>query len=223
MNLEALFSLEHSYAGKWLTQFKYPWEALPRIPQLLGHLVSLLPDDYVEIKPSIWVGRGTLIEEKALIQGPAIIGRRCRIRHNAYIRNNVLLGNEVVVGNATEIKNAILFDEAQVPHYNYVGDSILGRGAHLGAGAILSNFKSTGDEIHVNWEGEKIGSGLTKFGALLGDRVEVGCNAVLYPGTIVGPDSIIYPLQGVRGTLRPRQIVKGDGTVVQRIVPDPRK
>lgn len=223
MNLEALFSLEHSYAGKWLTQFQYPWEALPRIPQLLGHLVSLLPDDYVEIKPSIWVGRGTLIEETALIQGPAIIGRRCRIRHNAYIRNNVLLGNEVVVGNATEIKNAILFDEVQVPHYNYVGDSILGRGAHLGAGAILSNFKSTGDEIHVNWEGEKIASGLTKFGALLGDRVEVGCNAVLYPGTIVGPDSIIYPLQGVRGTLRPRQIVKGDGTVVQRIVPDPRK
>jgi len=216
MTVNDLFSLEHSFTGPWLKKTGQPWEALPGISQIIGQITAQLPSDFHERLPGVWVGQGTVIEDSALIQGPAIIGRRCRIRHNAFIRNQVIMGDQVVVGNATEVKNAILFDEVQVPHFNYVGDSILGYKAHLGAGAILSNYKSTGDEIHAYIDDQKVSTHLRKFGALIGDRAEIGCNAVLYPGTIIGPDSIVYPLQGVRGTLPARHIQKADGTIVAR-------
>lgn len=216
MTVNDLFSLNHSFTGPWLRTYNQPWAVLPSISQIIGQITAQLPSDFHERLPGVWVGQGTSIEDSALIQGPAIIGRRCRIRHNAFIRNQVILGDQVVVGNATEVKNAILFDEVQVPHFNYVGDSILGYKVHLGAGAILSNYKSTGDEIHAYVDHQKVSSGLRKFGALIGDRSEIGCNAVLYPGTIIGPDSIIYPLQGVRGTFPARHIQKADGTIVAR-------
>ena len=174
-------------------------------------LIPSLANTYKEIAPNVWVGPGTYIEKTALIQGPVIIGANCQIRHAAFIRQNVICGNDVVIGNSTEVKNAILFDGVQIPHFNYVGDSILGYKAHLGAGAILSNFKSTGDEIHVWIDDQKIATGLNKLGALIGDQVEVGCNSVLYPGTIVGKRSIIYPLNPVRGTLAEDMILKNDG------------
>lgn len=206
-----LFDFKHTLTADLFQQVHYPWEVLPLIASFLPELAAQLGEDYTEIAPGIWVGEGTYIEKTALIIGPAIIGRGCQIRHSAFIRDQVILGDGVVVGNSTEIKNAILFDHVQVPHFNYVGDSVLGRGAHLGAGAILSNFKATGDEIHVQMEGQKMGSGLRKFGALLGDRVEVGSNSVLYPGTIIGANSIIYPLSSVRGTIPSKQILKNDG------------
>lgn len=220
MTTKELFSLDHSLAGEWLGQFTYSWETLPLIAELIGKLSTLLPSDYHEVEPSIWVGRGVIIDDSAQIQGPAIIGHRCRIRHNAFIRPNVLMGDGSIVGNSSEIKNSILFDGVQAPHFNYVGDSILGYRAHLGAGAVISNFKATGDEIHAEIDQKKVPTGLEKFGALLGDRVEIGCNAVLYPGTIIGPDSIIYPLQSVRGTIAARRIQKTDGSIVPRNMPE---
>jgi NDP-sugar pyrophosphorylase family protein len=209
----ALFDLRHSVAAALFQRVHYPWEVLPLIQAFIPELAQRLDEDYQEIAPGIWVGKDTFIEKTALIYGPAIIGRRCQIRHAAFIRDHVIIGDDVVVGNSTEIKNAILFDHAQVPHFNYVGDSVLGVGAHLGAGAVLSNFKSTGDEVHVEWEGRKMGSGLKKFGALLGDRVEIGSNAVVYPGTIIGAHSIIYPLSKVRGYIGAKQILKDDGNL----------
>jgi UDP-N-acetylglucosamine diphosphorylase / glucose-1-phosphate thymidylyltransferase / UDP-N-acetylgalactosamine diphosphorylase / glucosamine-1-phosphate N-acetyltransferase / galactosamine-1-phosphate N-acetyltransferase len=206
-----LFDLNHTLTADLFRQVHYPWEVLPLIAAFLPELAAQLGSAYAEIAPGIWVGEGTHIEKTAFIMGPAIIGRGCQIRHAAFIRDHVILGDGVVIGNSTEVKNAILFDHSQAPHFNYIGDSILGSGAHMGAGAVLSNFKATGDEVNVQLEGKKIGSGLRKFGALLGDRVEVGSNAVLNPGTIVGAHSIIYPLCSVRGTIPSKQILKNDG------------
>ena len=158
MTVNDLFSLDHSFTGPWLRKYDQPWEVLPSISQIIGQITAQLPSDFHERLPGVWVGQGTSIEDSALIQGPAIIGRRCRIRHNAFMRNQVILGDRVVVGNATEVKNAILFDEVQVPHFNYVGDSILGYKVHLGAGAIISNYKSTGDEIHTYVDNQKVNS-----------------------------------------------------------------
>jgi NDP-sugar pyrophosphorylase family protein len=211
-----LFDLRHSLAAHLLERVHYPWQALPLIGAYLQELVPQLPKDFVQIAPQVWVGEGTFIEKTALVQGPAIIGRNCEIRHAAFFRGQVIIGDNVVVGNSTELKNAILFDGVQVPHFNYVGDSILGYKAHLGAGAILSNFKSTSDEINVYLEGKKMGSGLNKFGALLGDHTEIGCNAVLYPGTIVGREAIIYPLCPVRGFIEAGSILKNDGQLYPR-------
>ena len=203
--------IEASRAAEYLRQEERLWEVIPKIDGYIEKIMADLPSDYQEIAPNVWVGPNTYIEKTALLQGPCIIGANCQIRHNAFVRPQVLCGDGVVIGNATEVKNAILFDGVQIPHFNYVGDSILGYKAHLGAGAILSNYKSTGDEIHVRINGEKTGSGTNKFGALLADRVEVGCNSVLFPGTIVGKDSIIYPLSSVRGTIASQTILKNDG------------
>lgn len=212
-----LFDLRHSLAAPLLEKVLYPWHALPLIGAYLQELAQQLPRDYVQIAPMVWVGEGTFIEKTALIQGPAIIGRNCQIRHAAFIREQVIIGDEVVVGNSTEVKNSILFDKVQVPHFNYVGDSILGYCAHLGAGAILSNFKSTGDEIHVYLQEKKTGTGLNKLGALVGDRVEIGCNSVLFPGTIVGKDAVIYPLCPVRGFVEAGTTLKNDGKTYPRL------
>ena len=211
---ESLFDLHHSRSRPFLETAHYPWEILPKLGEILSSLIPELPSDYRELAPGIWVGEGTRIESTALLRGPAIIGRNCDIRHAAFIRENVLLGDEVVVGNSTEVKNAVLFDGVQIPHFNYVGDSILGYKAHLGAGAILSNFKTTGDEIFVLLpDGSKIGTGLNKLGGLVGDFVEIGCNAVLFPGTIAGRKSVIYPLCPARGYVPERYILKNDGSL----------
>ncbi|MBP9075397.1 MAG: UDP-N-acetylglucosamine pyrophosphorylase [Haliscomenobacter sp.] len=209
---ESLFDLHHSRSRPFLEKAGYPWEILPGLGEILSSLIPELPSDYRELAPGIWVGEGTRIESTALLKGPAIIGRNCDIRHAAFIRENVLLGDEVVVGNSTEVKNAVLFDGVQVPHFNYVGDSILGYKAHLGAGAILSNFKAAGDEIFVRLpDGTKMGTGLNKLGGLVGDFAEIGCNAVLFPGTITGRKSVIYPLCPARGYVPERYMLKNDG------------
>lgn len=163
------------------------------------------------------MGRGTEIDDTVKIKGPAIIGYDCAIRHAAFIRENVIIGNEVTVGNSTELKNVLLFDKVEVPHYNYVGDSVLGFKAHLGAGVILSNLKSAKDNIKIAvGPEERLDTGLRKFGALIGDFTEVGCNAVLNPGTIIGKESIIYPLTLVRGIIPEKHILKNDGSLVPK-------
>lgn len=216
MPIDQLFDLSKTITASFIKNYAYPWQALPFIKDLIPQLIAQLPKDYREVKENVWIGPGTWIESTALIQGPAIFGANCQIRHAAFVRDHVITGDEVVIGNSTEVKNVILFDGVQLPHFNYVGDSILGYKAHLGAGAILSNFKSTADEVNVIIDGQKTGSGLRKFGALLGDRVEIGSNSVLYPGTIVGRDCIIYPLTPVRGTIPAQTIIKGDGKHYRR-------
>jgi NDP-sugar pyrophosphorylase family protein len=190
---------------------------LPRIKDFIKELAMHLPEDFEQITAGVWVGKGTEIDDSVKINGPAIIGYDCDIRHSAFIRGNVIIGNGAVVGNSTELKNALLFDKVQVPHFNYVGDSILGYKAHLGAGVILSNLKSAKDNIIVSVEsGEKLDTGLKKFGALVGDFTEVGCNAVLNPGTIIGRESVIYPVTMVRGIIPERHILKNNGSLVPK-------
>ncbi len=195
------------------------WEVLPKIkpylaayfeknpPQLLGEI-----DPLAKIGPLVHVGKGTVVEAGAVIKGPAWIGAQCEIRSGAYIRDHVIVGDQSVIGNSSELKNSLLIDHVQVPHFNYVGDSILGFGAHLGAGVILSNFKLAGDSIVVKSHELKIETGLRKFGAIIGDQVEIGCHAVLNPGSLIGPRSMIYSGVQWRGTLAPDQIVKASVT-----------
>ena len=193
------------------------WEALARIKDYLKtHLKPALHnrcEGEVWIGEPVFIGEGTVVEDGAMIKGPAIIGRNCQIRHNAYIREDVIIGDNCVIGNACEFKNALLFNDCQVPHFNYVGDSILGHKAHLGAGVILSNFKSLMGNVAVQHDGRKIDTGLRKFGALLGDRADIGCNSVLNPGTIIGRSSIIYPCTNWRGVLPPDSIAKNKSAV----------
>lgn len=207
----SLFDLRHTLAAPLLASVNWPWQALPGIGDFIQQLAPQLPPTYQQIAPGVWVGEHTHIEKTALIQGPAIIGSHCQVRHAAFVRENVIIGDHCVVGNSTEIKNAILFDGAQAPHFNYIGDAILGHRAHMGAGAILSNFKSSGDEVHVVLDGQKQGTGLNKFGALVGDFAEIGCNAVLFPGTIAGRHCVIYPLCPARGFIPQGYILKNDG------------
>lgn len=195
---------------------KYPWEALTKIKDFIFEYAKNLPSDYERIGEFVWVGKGTTIEKSVSINGPAIIGYNCEIRHSAYIRGNVIIGNDVVVGNSTEIKNSILFNKAQVPHYNYVGDSILGYKSHLGAGAITSNLKSDGTLVKIKYGSDIIETGLRKFGAIVGDLSEVGCNSVLNPGTIIGKESIVYPLSSIRGYIPQKRILKNNGDIVER-------
>jgi NDP-sugar pyrophosphorylase family protein len=208
--------LKETIAKNIFEGLTFPWEALVKIKTFLLALSKTLPADFERIDEFIWVGKGTVIDKNVTLNGPAIIGYDCQIRHSAYVREHVLIGNEVVVGNSTEVKNSILFNNVQVPHFNYVGDSILGFKAHLGAGVKLSNVKSTGDPIKVKTDTEIINTGLQKFGAILGDNTEVGCNAVLNPGTIVGRESIIYPLTSARGVIPEGFILKHTGELVKR-------
>jgi NDP-sugar pyrophosphorylase family protein len=188
------------------------WEALPRIA---GYLESeLQPAVHATVSPQAFIGENvflgddTVVEPGAYIEGPAIIGRNCQIRHGAYIRANVIVGDDCVVGNSCELKNALLFNYCQVPHFNYVGDSILGHHAHLGAGVVLSNLKSIPGNIIVGQAEDAVDTGLRKFGALVGDRAELGCNSVLNPGSIIGRDSVVYPNTNWRGVLPANHIVK---------------
>ena len=200
LTVAKLFDLSQTQAETLLNRFQYPWEALPHIKEFILALGPSLPkDEYEEIKENVWAAKSAVIFPTAYLNGPVIIGKNTEVRHGAFIRGSALVGDSAVVGNSTELKNVILFNNVQVPHYNYVGDSILGYRSHMGAGSITSNVKSDKTLVTVKYQGEKITTGLKKFGAILGDCVEVGCNSVLNPGSVICPNSNIYPLSMVRG------------------------
>lgn len=216
ISVNEFFTLRELDAQTIFEGIQYPWEVLTKINAFILEYAKTLPKDFERIDEFVWVGKGTTIEKSALIKGPAIIGYNCEIRHCAYIRGNVIIGNNVVVGNSTELKNSILFNKVQVPHYNYVSDSILGYKAHLGAGAITSNLKSNDTLVKVKCGDDIIETGLRKFGAILGDSAEVGCNAVLNPGTILGKHCIVYPLSSVRGYVPENSILKNSGEIIDK-------
>lgn len=218
MNLTtaALLDLTHTLAGDYLAQFQYPWEALDGIKELILALGPTLGEEYEELGAGVWVHQTAQIAHSAFLGAPCIIGPHTEVRHCAFIRGSALVGANCVVGNSVELKNAILFDNVQTPHYNYVGDSILGYRSHMGAGSITSNVKSDKTLVAVKNEGESIETGRKKFGAVLGDFVEVGCNSVLNPGTVIGPRTNIYPLSCVRGAVPGDSIYKTGGAVVKK-------
>ena len=212
-----LYDMSHSLAGEFLQRFEYPWQALSGIKNLILELGSKLGSDFTEISPDVWVHKSAKIAPTAFLGSPCIIGANTEVRHCAFIRGSALVGENCVVGNSVELKNVILFDNVQVPHYNYVGDSILGYKAHMGAGSLTSNVKSDKTLVTVKNGDEKIETGLKKFGAMVGDHVEVGCNSVLNPGTVVGRNSNIYPLSCVRGTVPENSIFKTGGQIVKKV------
>ena len=216
MKTTDLFSLEHTMAKSLLEKYEYPWEALAHIEEFVMKLGASLPEDeYMNPAKGIWVHRSAKIAPTAGIIGPVVIGPKAEIRHCAYIRGKVIVGAEAVVGNSSELKNTILFDNVQVPHYNYVGDSILGYKAHMGAGSITSNVKSDKTLVVVKGETD-MPTGRKKMGAILGDFVEVGCNSVLNPGTILGRHSSVYPTSCVRGVVPANSIYKDKDHIVLR-------
>ncbi|MBO5953728.1 MAG: UDP-N-acetylglucosamine pyrophosphorylase [Oscillospiraceae bacterium] len=211
-----LYDLEHTQAKAYLARFTYPWEALKGISALIQELgTTLSKDDFLEIAPQVWVHRTAKVAPTAYLGAPCIIGANTEVRHCAFIRGSALVGEGCVVGNSTELKNVILFDNVQVPHYNYVGDSILGYKAHMGAGSITSNVKSDKSLVTIHCDPE-IPTGIKKVGAMLGDRVEVGCNSVLNPGTVIGRDSNVYPTSCVRGVVPANSIYKKNDTIVAK-------
>ena len=217
LSADVLFDAAHSRLGPALSGLRYPWEILPDLKARIAAAGKTLPKtDYEEIAPNVWVAKNAKIAPSASITGPTIIGPETEVRHCAYIRGSVLVGAGCVVGTSCELKNCILFDEAKVPHYNYVGDSILGFGAHLGAGAVTSNVKSDKTNVTVRWADGTVATGLRKFGALVGDGVEVGCNCVLCPGSVIGRGSIVYPLTRVRGVIDTGVICKSMDEIVVR-------
>jgi len=214
LTVTALYDLHHTIATPLLARVTYPWEALTGLEEFIDTLVRALPhEQYRSPAPGVWVHVTAQVASTASLGRGCIIGEGAQVRHGAFIRGNALIGKGAVVGNSTEIKNAILFDEVQVPHYNYVGDSILGYRAHLGAGAVTSNVKSDRSLVTVRFGKSAVETGRKKLGAMLGDRVEVGCNAVLNPGTIIGQDSRVYPLTSVRGYVPTHSIVKQNGGI----------
>lgn len=217
LTITALLDLSHTLAGDYLAQFQYPWEALDGIKQLILRLGPALdPAEYEERSPHVWVHKTASVAPTAFLGAPCVIGPETEVRHCAFIRGSALVGAGCVVGNSVELKNVILFDNVQVPHYNYVGDSILGYKSHMGAGSITSNVKSDKTLVTVKNGAETIETGRKKFGAILGDHVEVGCNSVLNPGTVVGPRANIYPLSCVRGAVPGDSIYKTGGVIVQK-------
>jgi len=217
LSIKDLFSVSHTLAKPLLESKTYPWEVLPLIGDYLKELGPTLPEsEYDHPADFVWIARTAKVAPTASITGPCIICDGAEIRHCAFIRGNALVGANAVVGNSTELKNVILFDNVQVPHYNYVGDSILGYKAHMGAGAITSNVKSDKTLVVVKDGKDKIETGLKKFGAMLGDYVEVGCNSVLNPGTVVGRNTNIYPLSSVRGVIPANSIYKSKDNIVER-------
>ena len=217
LKTKELFDFSHTLAAPLLEKTEYPWEALKDIKPFILALGETLPEDeYDHPQEGVWIARDAKVFPNAYIGSPCIIGHETEVRPCAFIRGSALIGNGAVVGNSTEIKNAILFDGVQVPHFNYVGDSILGYKAHLGAGAVTSNVKSDKTPVSVANGQEKMETGLKKMGAMVGDLVEVGCNSVLNPGTVIGPRSNIYPLSSVRGTVPADHIFKGERGIVKK-------
>ena len=210
--IQNLFDLNHTIAKEYLQRFTYPWQALAGIKQFILETGNALGEEYEEISPKVWVHKSANIAPTAYINAPCIIGANTEVRHCAFIRGSALVGEGCVVGNSAELKNVILFDGVQVPHYNYVGDSILGFKAHMGAGSITSNVKS--DKTPVRVDG--VDTGMKKIGAMLGDFVEIGCNSVLNPGTVVGRGSRVYPLSCVRGVVAENSIYKKQGEIVEK-------
>ncbi len=211
-----LYDLSHTLAADYLRGFTYPWEALKGIKELILSLGESLGEEYTQVNPQVWVHKTAKVAPTAYLGAPCIIGADTEVRHCAFIRSSALVGEGCVVGNSVELKNVILFDKVQVPHYNYVGDSILGYKAHMGAGSITSNVKSDKSLVVIHGDTE-IETGIKKVGAMLGDHVEVGCNSVLNPGTVVGRGSNIYPLSCVRGVVPENSIYKANGNIVQKV------
>lgn len=217
LTVQSLYNLEETIAKDLFEGVTYPWEVLPKIGAFIVELGKSLPtDEYEKVWDNVWVAKSAKVAPTAFINGPAIIGKDAEIRHCAFIRGNAIVGEGAVVGNSTELKNVILFNKVQVPHYNYVGDSILGYKAHMGAGSITSNVKSDKTLATVKTPEGPIETGLKKFGAMLGDEVEVGCGSVLNPGTVVGRHTNIYPLSMVREFIPANSIYKKQGEVVQK-------
>ncbi len=213
--ITSMYDLNQTIAFELFAGYSYPWEVLPEIGNFIMKLGESLPEDeYVKKRDDIWIARNAKISSTVSVKGPCIIGKNAEIRHCAYIRGNVIIGEDCVVGNSTELKNSLLFNRVQVPHYNYVGDSILGYKSHFGAGVITSNIKSDRTPVVIRFNAAKVDTGLIKVGALIGDNVEVGCNTVLNPGTIVGRSTNIYPLSMVRGYVPANSIYKKKGEVV---------
>lgn len=214
--IKDLYDLDHTLAKEYLSQFTYPWEALKGIKDFILELGPTLDkNEYTEVKEHVWVHKSAKVFDSAYLGEPCIIGANTEVRHCAFIRGSALVGEDCVVGNSCELKNVILFDHVQTPHYNYVGDSILGYYSHMGAGSITSNVKSDKKlvVVHDRVNNEEIETGLKKFGAMLGNNVEVGCNSVLNPGTVIGCDSRVYPTSCVRGVVPHKSIWKNDGTI----------
>ena len=216
--IENLYNLDETIAKDIFKDATYPWEVLPKIEEFIIKLGKTLdPTEYEEKGENIWIAKSAKVAPTAYIAGPAIIGKNAEIRHCAFIRGKAIVGEGTVVGNSTELKNVILFNKVQVPHYNYVGDSILGYKSHMGAGSITSNVKSDKKLVIVKNGNEQIETGLKKFGAMLGDEVEVGCGSVLNPGTVVGKHTNIYPLSSVRGVIPEHSIYKNKNEIVEKI------
>lgn len=214
LSVKELYDLSHTKAEELLESVEYPWEALPKIGDFIRRLgESLDPEVYEQRGDAVWIAKSAKVAPTASINGPAIIGENTEVRHGAFIRGNALVGDGAVVGNSTELKNVILFDKVQVPHYNYVGDSILGYKSHMGAGSITSNVKSDKKPVVIKAGETRITTGMKKIGAMLGDEVEVGCGSVLNPGSIIGPHTNIYPLSMVRGYIPAHSIYKRQGEI----------
>lgn len=217
ITIKQLFEGNHTIAEGIFQNVIYPYEVLPKIGDFIVKLGETLPADRFDKKGDhIWIAKSATVAPTASIHGPAIIDEEAEIRHCAFIRGNAIVGKHAVVGNSTELKNVILFDNVQVPHYNYVGDSILGYKSHMGAGSITSNVKSDKTLVEINVNGEKVKTNLKKMGAILGDHVEVGCGSILNPGSIIGPDTNVYPLSSVRGFVPGGSIYKKQGEVVDK-------
>ena len=215
MTIQNLYDLTHTMAARYLSGFTYPWEALAGLEEFLKELGNTLPEEEFEKRgENIWIHKEAKVAPTAFLNGPLIVCRGAEIRHCAFVRGSALVGEGAVVGNSTELKNVILFDNVQVPHYNYVGDSILGFKSHMGAGAVTSNVKQDKTLVTVAAGFRRVETGLKKFGAMLGDNVEVGCNSVLNPGTVIGRGSRVYPLSMVRGLMPAGMIYKRDRDMV---------
>lgn len=216
--IKNLYNLEETIAKNLLEEAIYPWEVLSKIEEYILKIgEKLSKEDYNKVGDNVWIAKSAKVAPTAYIHGPAIIGENAEIRHCAFIRGNAIVGNNAVVGNSTELKNVILFNNVQVPHYNYVGDSILGYKAHMGAGSITSNVKSDKKLVAIKNGNEMIETNRKKVGAMIGDNVEVGCESVLNPGTVIGRDSNIYPLSSVRGVVKAHSIYKKDGEIVDKV------
>ena len=217
MTIAQLYNLNETIAKDLFEGLTYPWEALPKIKEFILKIGPSLPaEEYEQVGEDVWIAKSATVFPTAYIHGPAIIGKNAEIRHCAFIRGNAIVGENAVVGNSTELKNVVLFNRVQVPHYNYVGDSILGFKSHMGAGSITSNVKSDKKLVVVKAGEERIETGLKKFGAMLGDEVEIGCGTVLNPGSVVGPRSNIYPLSSVRGFVPPNSIYKNKNEIIKK-------